>query len=267
MKEAEKPLAYQIFGSEADIIAYAADKLNWRENAILDINMGCPVSKVVKNMEGAALMKDPELVYRVVKAAVNNTDKPVTVKMRLGWDKNSINVLEIAKVAEEAGVAAICIHARTRDMFYKGQADWEAISRVRKKLSIPLIGSGDVFTAEAALTMLKETGVDYVMIARGALGNPWIFREANALWKGLDLPPPPDMNEKTWTIHRHFDMLLSYKGEYAGIREMRKHLGWYLKGISGAADLKRRANSITDKEEMKLLIESLNSFTFSQKHI
>jgi len=255
--EDEKPLAFQIFGSEPEIMAFAVKKLSDRENCILDINMGCPVPKVVKNGEGSALLKDLKLAGAIVSAAAENTGKPVTVKIRIGWDAASINAVEAAKVLEAAGAKAIGVHGRTREQFYSGKADWNAIRQVKKAVSIPVIGNGDVFSGFDAMRMMEETGCDFVMIARGALGNPWIFREALALWKGRPVPPPPELEEKIDIILKHFDLLLSEKGEYAAVREMRKHAGWYLKGIPGSAKLRSKINAIVRADDLKEAIVSI----------
>ncbi|MBP6492285.1 MAG: tRNA dihydrouridine synthase DusB [Clostridia bacterium] len=255
--EEEKPVAYQIFGSEPEIISYTAKKLSDRENCILDINMGCPVPKVVKNGEGSALLKNPKLVETIVAAAVASAGKPVTAKIRIGWDAESINAVEIAKAIEAAGASAIGVHGRTREQYYSGTADWNVIRQVKEAVSIPVIGNGDVFSGHDAIRMMEETGCDFVMIARGALGNPWIFREALALWKGQTVPPPPTIFEKVELIIKHFDLLLEEKGEYAAVREMRKHAGWYLKGIPGSAAIRRDLNSIVSAEILKETISSL----------
>ncbi|MDD2189791.1 MAG: tRNA dihydrouridine synthase DusB [Eubacteriales bacterium] len=249
--EDEKPVAFQIFGSEPDIIADAAKRLANRENCILDINMGCPVPKVIKNGEGSALLKNPDLVGAIVEAAVSSAGKPVTVKIRIGWDAESINAVQIAKVAEAAGADALGVHGRTREQYYSGKADWDVIRQVKKAVSIPVIGNGDVFSGIDAIRLIEYTGCDFVMIARGALGNPWIFREALTLWKGQTPPPPPTIEEKIELILRHFDLLLEEKGEYAAVREMRKHAGWYLKGIPGSAAVRRELNSVIGAEILK----------------
>jgi tRNA-dihydrouridine synthase B len=255
--EEEKPVAIQIFGCEPEVIAYTARELAARENVILDINMGCPVPKVTKNGEGSAMMKDPKNIFRVVEAAVRNADKPVTIKIRSGWDANSINAVEVAKVAEAAGAAAIAVHGRTRDQFYNGKADWSVISDVVRSVNIPVIGNGDIFHGEDALAMLDQTGCDYVMIARGALGNPWIFREAVALYKGLPKPEPPTITEKIAMLLRHLDLAVAEKGERVAVMELRKHVGWYLKGEHGATAVRRIANQISTAADFRTLLEGL----------
>ncbi len=254
--EEEKPAAIQVFGSEPEMMAFAAHKLKERPNAILDINIGCPVPKVVKNGEGAALLKDPDLIYRLVRAAVENAGKPVTAKIRMGWDHGSINAVETALAIEAAGASAVAVHGRTREQYYNGPADWEIIARVKKTLKIPVIGNGGVFTGEDAISMMEKTGVDAVMIARGAMGNPWIFRECLALWEGREKPEPPELPERAAMMIRQLDMLLELKGQYAAVREMRKHVGWYLKGVRGSAEIKRTVNAITDADEFKQLLET-----------
>lgn len=253
----EKPAAIQLFGGEPEMIAWAARVLRERDHAILDLNMGCPVPKVVKNGEGSALMKDPEAVRRLVAAAVENAGRPVTVKIRSGWDAGSVNAPEIALAAQEAGAAAVAVHGRTREQFYAGKADWSVISRVAEAVSVPVIGSGDVFSGADALRMMEETGCDYVMIARGALGNPWIFREALALYEGRPLPEPPGLAEKIRVIRRHLTLAVREKGERVAVMELRKHLGWYLKGVPGSAALRRRANSLETAEDFGAFLEDL----------
>ncbi len=255
--DGEEPVAYQIFGHEPEIMAFAAEKLAGRSNAILDINMGCPVPKVVKNGEGSALMKNPQLVFDIVEAAVKCAGKPVTVKIRAGWDESSVNAVEVAGAAAAAGAAAVAVHARTREQFYSGRANRAVIAAVKRAVSIPVIGNGDVTEGASALSMMEETGCDFVMVGRGALGNPWIFRELNAAYLGEELPPPPSLEEKKAMMLRHFRDTLSLKGEYAAVREMRKHVGWYLKGQPGAASFRGMVNTITEPAKLEEAIMNL----------
>lgn len=255
--EDELPVAYQVFGSEPDIIAHAARELGDRPNAIFDINMGCPVPKIVKNGEGSALLKNPDLVYKLIEAAVAVSPKPVTAKIRMGFDENSINAVEIAKAIEAAGAAAVAVHGRTREQYYSGKADWNIIREVKEAVNIPVIGNGDIFKGEDALRMLDETGCDMVMIARGAQGNPWIFRDAVALWNGEEKPAPPTIDERIAIIEKQCQMVLAEKGEYVGVREMRKHIAWYLKGIKGSAHLRAEVNTKNSFEEIRQLLTEL----------
>lgn len=255
--EGEEPIFYQLFGSDPEILAHAARELRARRNAGIDLNMGCPVPKVVKNGEGSALLKNPQLIYDLVYAVVQAAEKPVTAKIRIGWDADSINAVETAKAIEAAGASAIAVHGRTREQYYTGQADWNMIRKVKEAVSIPVIGNGDVFSGEDANRMLAETGCDLVMIARGALGNPWIFRDALAIWRGEEVPPAPTLEEKVRMMRIHLERMLAEKGEYAAVREMRKHAGWYLKGVHGAAAIRRNINTITSAEELKRTIEEI----------
>ena len=253
----EGPVAYQLFGHEPEIMAFAARELDKRDNVLFDINMGCPVPKIVKNGEGSALMKNPDLAHDVVAAAVKNTSKPVTVKIRAGWDSDSINAVEVAHAVSAAGASAIAVHGRTREQYYSGKADWSVIAAVKRAVDIPVIGNGDVTDGASALRMMEETGCDFVMVARGALGNPWIFAELNAAWRGEPLPPPPTKEDKKHMMLRHFNDVLDLKGEYVAVREMRKHVGWYLKGVPGAAAFRGRINQINSAEELRKAIEEL----------
>jgi len=262
----EEPIACQLFGSEPDIMAWAVEHLSSRGHCLIDVNMGCPVPKVVKNGEGSALMKEPalaaEIIRRMVEAEARaakkaeRNPKPITVKCRIGWDQKSINVLDFAKRMEEAGAAAIAVHGRTREQHYAGKADWEQIAKVKDIVGIPVIGSGDVFSALDACDMLEKTNCDMVMIARGALGNPWIFREADALYQGQPIPARPSSEEMAAVIQKHYQLTIEEKGERQAVLEMRKHIGWYIKGLPGAAEIRRRVNQLTKGEELRELLSS-----------
>ncbi len=249
----EGPVSLQLFGSEPKLMGEMARRIAERSFEILDINMGCPVPKVVNNGEGSALMKDPKLAGQIISEMVRAVKKPVTVKLRLGFDSAHINVLELAKVAEDNGAAAVAVHGRTREQYYSGKADWEMISRVKEALSIPVIGNGDIFSPEDALRMIRQTGCDGVMIARGARGNPWIFRQTLACLSGERVPGKPSQEERVEMILRHARMQVAYKGEYTGIREMRKHVAWYTAGIPHSAQLRREVNKVETMEQLERL--------------
>lgn len=253
----EGPAAFQLFGSDPEILEFAAKELKDEKNVILDLNVGCPVPKVVKNGEGSALLKKLDVLHDVVSAMVKNAGKPVTAKIRMGFERNSNTAVETAKTLEAAGAAAVAVHGRTREQYYEGKADWQAIAEVKRHVKIPVLGNGDVFCGQDAVDMLRQTGCDGVMIARGALGNPWIFREAAALWKGEEIPAPPTEEERINMLLEHFDLIAEDKGEHIAVREIRKFIGWYVKGMHGAAALRRRTNTITDCQEMKDIIRSV----------
>lgn len=245
------PTSIQIFGSDPEIMGYAAEKLAERNNFSLNINMGCPVPKVVRNGDGSALMKDPDLVYDVVRAVADKAGKPVSVKFRKGFDDDHINAVEIAKACEAAGAAAVIVHGRTREQYYSGKADWSIIRQVKEAVDIPVIGNGDVFTGADGFRMMKETGCDLVMVARGAQGNPWIFRELMAAWRGEPEPEKPSASEVRDMMYQHLDQLVELKGEYAAVREMRKHIAWYTKGRKNGASIRKAVNQIESARQMK----------------
>ena len=250
----ETPVSLQLFGSDPKIVSEMAKRIEERPFSILDINMGCPVPKVVRNGEGSALMKDPKLVYELVHGVVRAIRKPVTVKIRKGFDEEHVNAVEIARIAEEAGAAAIAVHGRTREQYYSGRADWEIIRQVKEAVQIPVIGNGDVTSGERAAALREQTGCDGVMIARGAQGNPWIFSELLAYEETGAFPPRPDIDEIRSTMLRHARLQIEYKGNYLGIREMRKHVAWYTKGLRGAARLREQINRVESYEELEELL-------------
>ena len=253
----ERPVSLQLFGSDPKIMSEMAKRIEERPFAILDINMGCPVPKVVKNGEGSALMKNPKLVYDIVSAVVKAIEKPVTVKIRKGFDDDHVNAVEIAKIIEEAGASAVAVHGRTREQYYSGRADWEIIRQVKEAVSIPVIGNGDVTSPQKAEELVRQTGCDGIMIARGAEGNPWIFSEMIAYEETGIVPPRPDKDAVREMMLRHARLQLQYKGEFCGIREMRKHVAWYTKGLKGAARLREKVNAVESLEELENLLTSL----------
>ena len=253
----ERPVSLQLFGSDPKIMSEMAKRIEERPFALLDVNMGCPVPKVVKNGEGSALMKNPKLVYEIVSALVKAIEKPVTVKIRKGFDDDHVNAVEIAKIIEEAGAAAVAVHGRTREKYYSGKADWDIIRQVKEAVSIPVIGNGDVTSPQKADELVRQTGCDGIMIARGAQGNPWIFSEMIHWEETGELPPRPDKDEIRKMMLRHARLQLEYKGEFSGIREMRKHVAWYTKGLKGAARLREKVNAVESLEELENLLTSL----------
>ena len=253
----ETPVSLQLFGSDPKIMSEMAKRIEERPFAILDVNMGCPVPKVVRNGEGSALMKEPKLVYEIVSALVKAIDKPVTVKIRKGFDDDHVNAVEIAKIVEEAGAAAVAVHGRTREQYYSGKADWDIIRQVKEAVSIPVIGNGDVTSPQKADVLVRQTGCDGIMIARGAEGNPWIFSEMIHWEETGELPSRPDKDEIREMMLKHARLQLKYKGEFCGIREMRKHVAWYTKGLKGAARLREKVNAVESLEELENLLTSL----------
>lgn len=253
----EPPVSLQIFGSDPDIISEMAKKIEERPFSILDINMGCPVPKVVNNHEGSALMKEPKLVHEIVAKTVRAIQKPVTVKIRKGFDENHVNAVEIARIAEDAGAAAVMVHGRTREQYYEGKADWDIIRQVKEAVSVPVLGNGDIFCAEDAKHMMEETGCDGVGVARGARGNPWIFRELNHYFETGDILPKPDFEEVKRVIARHMELQCRYKGEYIAVREMRKHVAWYTTGFPNSAKLRQAVNEVESMEALRELLAGI----------
>lgn len=253
----ELPVAIQIFGSEPEYMAKAAEILNEYPNEILDINMGCPAPKVIKNGDGSALMKTPELAKRVMSAVVEKSSKPVTVKIRKGWDDQNLNALEIAKIAEECGVSAITIHGRTREQYYAGKADWDIIREIKSELKIPVIGNGDIASVEDAKKIKETTNCDAIMIGRGAQGNPWIFERVNHYLKTGEILPEPTKEEKIDVAIKHMHLAVKEDGEFVAVREMRKHIGWYLKGMKHSARFRDEINRMESVDEV---IETLMKY-------
>ena len=254
MKKAENetPFAVQIFGSDADRLAKVAEEISDSAD-IIDMNMGCPAPKVVKNGEGSKLMLSPDLIDEITKKVVEKAKVPVTIKIRKGWDKEHVNAVQIAKIAEKNGISAITVHGRTREEFYSGKADWDIIKEVKDSVSIPVIGNGDITGIEAANEIFEKTNCDAIMIGRASLGNPWIFEE---IISGQKVNKTCEDVKKM--IEKHLEMLIKEKGEYTAIREMRKHIAWYIKGFANAAEIRKRVNEIDELEELKNMIQNIS---------
>ena len=258
--EREHPVSLQLFGSDPDIMAQIAHQIEERPFDILDINMGCPVPKVVNNGDGSALMKNPILAGKIIEKTVNAVKKPVTVKIRKGFDDGHINAVEMAHIAEESGAAAIAVHGRTREQYYSGNADWEIIRKVKEAVSIPVIGNGDLTCAKDIEKMAEETGCDGFMIGRGVQGNPWLFHQILHYFETGEELKKPSFEEVTQMLLRHAAMQLEFKGEYTGIREIRKHAAWYTAGYKNSSKLRGRINEVENYEQLKALFEEALSY-------
>lgn len=253
----ERPVGVQIFGSEPELMAEQAKRLEERGFDFIDVNMGCPVPKIVNNGEGSALMKNPELIGEIVHSLSEAVHIPVTIKIRAGFSKENCNAPEIAKIAQAAGAAAIAVHGRTREQYYQGSADWDIIRRVKDVVKIPVIGNGDITCGQDVLAIKERTGCDSVMIGRAAKGNPWIFREiAHFLKTGEELPRP-DAEEKKAMMLRHAKLMVQYKGEFIGIHEMRKHIAWYTQGMPDSAKLRATINTVESYDALADLVQNL----------
>ena len=254
--EEEGPVAFQVFGSDPEVMAFAAEYLDGRENVLLDVNMGCPVPKVVKNGDGSALMRDPDLAGRIVEAMCAKTKKPVTAKIRAGWSHDSVNTVEVARTLESAGAAMVCVHARTREQFYSGKADWQTIRAVKQALTVPVVGNGDVRIPQDALRMMEETGCDAVMVGRAALGNPWLPGRIARYLRDGEEGSAPGRAERIGMALEHSRRLIALKGEKKAVPEMRKHLAWYLKGLPGTAALKEKLFRCARFAQVEELLEA-----------
>lgn len=255
--EEERPMAVQLFGEDPDFMARAVEKVLPYRPDLIDINMGCPVPKVVGNGSGSALMKDPERAAKIVHAVSQVSPVPVTVKIRKGWDSQSVNAVDFAKRMEEAGAAAIAVHGRTRQEYYSPPADWEIIAQVKAAVSVPVIGNGDVVDAQTAARMYRETGCDLVMVGRGSYGRPWIFRQIRTFLETGTLLPEPGLEERLAVMREHIELICRLKGEHGGMREARKHASWYLKGLRGAASLRHDCGNLSTLADFDTLVEKV----------
>ena len=256
----ENPVSLQLFGSDPDIMAEIAKQIEERPFDILDINMGCPVPKVVNNGDGSALMKNPLLAGKIIEKVASAIEKPVTVKIRKGFDDEHVNAVEMAHIAQESGAAAVAVHGRTREQYYSGKADWDIIRQVKEAVSIPVIGNGDILKAEDVIAMKEQTGCDGFMIGRGAQGNPWIFSQILSYFKTGTYPEKPGFQEVTEMLLRHAKMQLAFKGEYTGIREIRKHAAWYTSGYKNSSKLRGRINEVESYEQLEALFREVASY-------
>ena len=253
----ERPVSLQLFGSDPQVMGHVASMIEEEPFDILDINMGCPVPKVVNNHEGSALMKDPALVAQIVKSVSSAVKKPVTVKIRKGFNDDLLNAVEIAKIAEDNGAAAVAVHGRTREQYYSGRADWDIIRQVKEAVSIPVFGNGDVTSPESAKKLMEETGCDGIMIGRAARGNPWIFKRVVQYLESGEILPKPSYNDIREMILRHAALQVEYKGEYTAMREMRKHVAWYTTGLPHSARMREKVNEVTSMMELEAMLESI----------
>ena len=257
VEEQEHPVGAQLFGSDPKILSEMAKVVCETDVDFIDINMGCPAPKITKNGEGSALLKNPELIGEIVYAVSHAIDKPLTIKIRKGFDDDSVNAVEVAKIIEQAGASVLTIHGRTREQFYSGEADWDIIKKVKESINIPVVGNGDIRTPEDAKRMMDQTGCDAVLIARAAQGNPWIFKRVVHYLETGEILPEPTLEERIPVILRHAEMLLAHKGDYIGIREMRSHLAAYVKGLHGATEFRRRSTKVESLDDIKYLLEEL----------
>ena len=255
----ERPYALQLFGEESYYMGKAAYMLGAHKPDVIDINMGCPVPKIVSNGSGSALMKDPERAFEIAKEVVKNAGCPVTVKFRAGWDEQSKNAVEFAKIIEQAGVAAIAVHGRTRMQFYSGKADWDIIKAVKAAVSIPVIANGDVTDGKSAKALYEHTGCDLVMIGRGSYGRPWVFEQVKRYLENGEVMPEPDLEEKMRVMKEHCELICKYKGERQGMKEARKNVQWYIKGLRGSAKLRGRCSELVQLSDLEMMIDAIRT--------